>query len=112
VPSVDILSSQAAANLVAKPDNPKLVAVRQDFAGPFSGRALLIFPETNSLELMRARRHVDNWRRKTSWKTKRISRQHEPIANVRFAPEPDLLQMFALTPTGHVICGCLRCPHI
>src|SRR6476659_2856032 len=54
VPSVDILSSQAAANLVAKPDNPKLVAVRQDFAGPFSGRALLIFPETNSLELVRA----------------------------------------------------------
>src|SRR6476620_7602746 len=54
VPSVDILSSQAAANLVAKPDNPKLVAVRQDFAGAFSGRALLIFPEANSLELVRA----------------------------------------------------------
>ena len=28
--------------------------MRQDFAGPFSGRALLIFPETNSLELVRA----------------------------------------------------------
>jgi chemotaxis protein CheC len=28
--------------------------VRQDFSGPFSGRALLIFPETNSLELVRA----------------------------------------------------------
>lgn len=54
VPSVDILSNAAAANLVGKPDNPKLVAVRQDFAGPFSGRALLIFPETNSLELVRA----------------------------------------------------------
>ena len=54
VPSVDILTSVAAANLVAKPDNPKLVAVRQDFAGPFSGRALLIFPEANSLELVRA----------------------------------------------------------
>ncbi len=54
VPSVDILTGAAAANLVAKPDNPKLVAVRQDFAGAFSGRALLIFPETNSLELVRA----------------------------------------------------------
>lgn len=54
VPSVDILTSVAAANLVAKPDNPRLVAVRQDFVGPFSGRALLIFPETNSLELVRA----------------------------------------------------------
>ena len=54
VPSVDILTSVAAASLVAKPDNTQLVAVRQDFAGPFSGRALLIFPETNSLELVRA----------------------------------------------------------
>jgi chemotaxis protein CheC len=30
------------------------VAVRQDFAGAFSGQALLIFPEANSLELVRA----------------------------------------------------------
>ena len=54
VPSVDILTSGSAANRVAKPDNPKLVAVRQDFVGAFSGRALLIFPERNSLELVRA----------------------------------------------------------
>ena len=53
VPSVDILTSAAATKLVAIPDNPKLVAVRQDFAGAFSGRALLIFPERNSLELVR-----------------------------------------------------------
>ena len=31
-----------------------LVAVHQAFAGDFSGRALLIFPESNSLELVRA----------------------------------------------------------
>ena len=54
VPSVEIFTSGSAAQLVAKPDNPKLVAVRQDFAGAFSGRALLIFPERNSLELVRA----------------------------------------------------------
>jgi chemotaxis protein CheC len=54
VPSVDILTSAVATKLVATPDNPKLVAVRQDFAGAFSGRALLIFPERNSLELVRA----------------------------------------------------------
>jgi chemotaxis protein CheC len=54
VPSVEILTNAAAAKLVAKPDNPKLVAVRQDFVGAFSGRALLIFPESNSLELVRA----------------------------------------------------------
>jgi chemotaxis protein CheC len=54
VPSIEILSQEAASQLVAKPDNPKLVAVRQDFTGPFSGRALLIFPEASSLELVRA----------------------------------------------------------
>lgn len=54
VPSVEILTNLAASQLVAKPDNPKLVAVRQDFQGAFSGRALLIFPERNSLELVRA----------------------------------------------------------
>ena len=37
VPSVEILTSAAAIKLVAKPDNPKLVAVRQDFVGAFSG---------------------------------------------------------------------------
>jgi chemotaxis protein CheC len=53
VPSVEILSQDAAARLVAKPNNPKLVAVRQDFSGAFSGRALLIFAEARSLELVR-----------------------------------------------------------
>ena len=53
VPAVEILTQDAASQLVAKPDNPKLVAVRQDFSGSFSGRALLIFPEASSLELVR-----------------------------------------------------------
>ena len=53
VPSVDIVSKEAATQIIAKPENPTLVAVRQDFAGTFSGRALLIFPEANSLELVR-----------------------------------------------------------
>ena len=54
VPAVEILSQDQATQLVAKPDNPNLVAVRQDFSGAFAGRALLIFPEANSLELVRA----------------------------------------------------------
>jgi chemotaxis protein CheC len=54
VPAVEILSKEAAAQIVGTPDNRILVAVRQDFTGAFSGRALLIFPETSSLELMRA----------------------------------------------------------
>jgi chemotaxis protein CheC len=54
VPAVEILSTEAAAQVVGTPDNRILVAVRQDFAGAFSGRAMLVFPETSSLELMRA----------------------------------------------------------
>jgi chemotaxis protein CheC len=54
VPSVEILSQDVVRQLIAKPDNQNLVAVRQDFDGAFSGRALLIFPEANSLELVRA----------------------------------------------------------
>jgi chemotaxis protein CheC len=54
VPSVEIVSQEMATQIVRKPGNLNLVAVRQDFSGAFSGRALLIFPETNSLELVRA----------------------------------------------------------
>jgi chemotaxis protein CheC len=54
VPAVEILSQEVVRQLIAKPDNQNLVAVRQDFDGAFSGRALLIFPEANSLELVRA----------------------------------------------------------
>jgi chemotaxis protein CheC len=54
VPAIEILSQEAATQIVAKPDNPSLVAVRQDFSGAFSGRAMLIFPEASSLELVRA----------------------------------------------------------
>jgi chemotaxis protein CheC len=54
VPSVEIVSPARATQIVGKPNNLKLVAVRQDFSGAFEGRALLIFPEANSLELVRA----------------------------------------------------------
>ena len=53
VPSVKIVSRQEAAGLVEK-DSSKLVAVQQSFDGPFSGRALLIFPQAQSLELVRS----------------------------------------------------------
>jgi chemotaxis protein CheC len=53
VPSIEILSVEAATQLLGK-GSLKLVAVRQDFSGAFAGRALLIFPEANSLELVRA----------------------------------------------------------
>jgi chemotaxis protein CheC len=53
VPSVEIVSKEAATQLISKPTNSTLVAIRQDFTGAFSGRALLIFPESSSLELVR-----------------------------------------------------------
>lgn len=54
VPSIEVVSQTRAARLISEREVSDLVAVRQDFVGPFSGRALLIFPETNSLELVRA----------------------------------------------------------
>jgi len=54
VPSVKIVSRQEAARLVERGNSPRLVAVQQSFEGPFSGRALLIFPQAQSLELVRS----------------------------------------------------------
>jgi chemotaxis protein CheC len=54
VPSVEVVSLQAAAALIGERTSDRLVAVRQDFTGAFSGRALLIFPQADSLELVRA----------------------------------------------------------
>ena len=54
VPAVNIVSRRAASRMVEKGHSPKLVAVQQSFEGPFSGRALLIFPEAQSLELVRS----------------------------------------------------------
>jgi chemotaxis protein CheC len=54
VPAVEIVTYKAAAALIGQRESEELVAIRQDFEGSFSGRALLIFPETRSLELVRA----------------------------------------------------------
>lgn len=54
VPAIDIVSQRRAARLISEREAAELVAVRQDFDGAFAGRALLIFPESNSLELVRA----------------------------------------------------------
>jgi chemotaxis protein CheC len=54
VPSVAIVSRSRAAELISETRQDLMVAVRQAFHGDVSGRALLIFPEKNSLELVRA----------------------------------------------------------
>jgi chemotaxis protein CheC len=54
VPSVKIVTRQAASKLVERGNTKKLVGVQQSFEGPFAGKAILIFPEAQSLELVRS----------------------------------------------------------
>lgn len=54
VPSVEVVSRATATALIREREAGPLIAVRQEFEGAFSGQALLIFPEVNSLELVRA----------------------------------------------------------
>lgn len=54
VPSVEVVNRKAAATLIQERESDQLIAVRQDFKGVFSGRALLIFPQSNSMALVRA----------------------------------------------------------
>lgn len=54
VPAVEVLDQAMATTLMSEREAGPLVAVRQDFSGAFVGRALLIFPESNSMELVRA----------------------------------------------------------
>src|SRR5580704_1470712 len=55
VPAVNVVTRQTASQLVERGGvRPKFVAVQQSFEGPFSGKALLIFPEAQSLELVRS----------------------------------------------------------
>src|SRR3954471_4144552 len=54
VPKVSVVTrDEAIANLHER-ENKRLVAVHQDFDGELRGRALLIFPEAQSMELVRA----------------------------------------------------------
>jgi chemotaxis protein CheC len=54
VPAVEVVTLAAASRLLVERETDKLVAIRQEFSGFFSGRALLIFPQSNSLDLVRA----------------------------------------------------------
>lgn len=54
VPSVEIVTRKSAASLIGQRESEKLIAIQQQFEGLFSGRALLIFPKSNGLSLVRA----------------------------------------------------------
>ncbi len=85
VPSIEIVDATQAMALIAERESDQLVAVRQDFAGAFDGRALLIFPQASSLELVRA------------------------VLREEFLPEDAAeMEQEALAETGNVILnGCL-----
>jgi chemotaxis protein CheC len=54
VPKVALLSRREAIETLGERESKSLVAVHQVFEGEITGRALLIFPEERSLELVRA----------------------------------------------------------
>jgi chemotaxis protein CheC len=54
VPKVSLVSRDEAITNLGEKGAPRLVGVNQDFEGDIRGRALLIFPETKSIELVRA----------------------------------------------------------
>ena len=54
VPKVGMVSREEAIRTIGERESKKLVAVHQVFEGDITGRALLIFPEARSLELVRA----------------------------------------------------------
>jgi chemotaxis protein CheC len=54
VPKVAVVTREEAIANLGEREAKRLVAVHQDFEGEIRGRALLIFPESKSLELVRA----------------------------------------------------------
>ncbi|MGH8302824.1 MAG: chemotaxis protein CheX [Steroidobacteraceae bacterium] len=54
VPRVSVLGQAETVVILRERDAKRLVAVSQDFDGDIRGRALLIFPEAKSLELIRS----------------------------------------------------------
>ncbi|MFA6154459.1 chemotaxis protein CheX [Mesorhizobium sp.] len=54
VPRIQLVGRQQAIEILGEQGMDRLVAVHQLFEGELTGRALLIFPEARSLELVRA----------------------------------------------------------
>lgn len=53
VPSVTIIRKSEALELLVQESGPRINGVKERFTGPFSGNALLLFPESHSLDLVR-----------------------------------------------------------
>ena len=53
VPAIEIVNHLQAAEILGQRESETLVSVRQDFSGAFSGQALLIFPHSSSIALVK-----------------------------------------------------------
>jgi chemotaxis protein CheC len=53
VPHLAIISRQQAIRLIVERATDNITAIKQQFSGFFGGTALLVYPETSSLELVR-----------------------------------------------------------
>jgi hypothetical protein len=89
VPSVEVVTREGATILIRERESGELVAVRQDFEGVFSGRALLIFPKSNSMALVHAVTAAP-CRRKTRpiWKSRRWPRPATWCSTAAWRPWP------------------------
>ncbi|MGE5515244.1 MAG: chemotaxis protein CheC [Bacteroidota bacterium] len=54
VPRVDIVPYDEASTVLAENTGEPMIGIRQEFEGPLTGVAALIFPERSSLEIVRA----------------------------------------------------------
>jgi len=54
VPKIELLPRESAIAILRQSEAARLVAVHQVFEGDITGRAMLIFPEAKSLEIVRA----------------------------------------------------------
>lgn len=59
LPKLKVVAYSEAAEMLVENKEEKLVAVRQNFKGELTGTALLIFPGSESLELVRTLLHED-----------------------------------------------------
>lgn len=85
VPKIELLAREAAVAILRTSEAAKLVAVHQVFEGDITGRAMLIFPEAKSLEIVRA-----------------VAGEHLAIEDIMD------LEQEALAETGNIILnGCL-----
>lgn len=106
VPSIDVVSQRRAARLITEREVSELVAVRQDFTGAFAGRALLIFPEENSLDLVRAvTGHALSWQEVLDIEQEALAETGNVILNSCLATMANMLKQSLAMSIPEVVRG-------